>query len=400
MTLDFKIIGYYGHFNSGDEQYKTSIKIFLKKYLNVYDSTFEFYDCDKIKYYLFNDSDIIILGGGDVINYYFLNTIYDKFKDKQNIIIALSVGIPYLNIILESEKINRINYFFLRSKIDIDMLRNTIGTRRVFYLPDLSILLFDKLSALTKVKKNTTKNVLFCLSRHIYNKDSLNQYYNVIYNLAKFIEYLINDGYHIIFLPFNTKMVNDKMSENENDVLIGNDIIGLIDKSLVNKVTNIKKTLDHNEISEFYNISDFCVPMRFHAALFSIYHKVPFLPIFTTRKMQNLVDEIKWDFFYKLPLNNKCIPINLDHHQLLQKFKLLQSQNTKILINKIVNRMDNFKNTVFLNDLFKEKLEKFENKNTTNDEIINDTFKKITIFAKNNGYDDFRKIKDIKLQKI
>ena len=143
------------------------MKIFLKKYSNAYDSTFEFYDCDKIKYYLFNDSDIIILGGGDVINYYFLNTIYDKFKDKQNIIIALSVGIPYLNIILESEKINRINYFFLRSKIDIDMLRNTIGTRRVFYLPDLSILLFDKLSALTKVKKNTTKN------KDDYNKEDL-----------------------------------------------------------------------------------------------------------------------------------------------------------------------------------------------------------------------------------
>ena len=85
-------------------------------------------------------------------------------------------------------------------------------------------------------------------------------------------------------------MVGENMSETENDILIANDIIGLLDKRLVNKVTNIKKTLDHNEISEFYNISDFCVPMRFHAALFSIYHKVPFLPIFTTRKIKTFLN--------------------------------------------------------------------------------------------------------------
>ena len=50
-------------------------------------------------------TDIIIVGGGDVLNSYFINKIYDKFNNKKNLIIALSVGIPYINMLVENAEI-------------------------------------------------------------------------------------------------------------------------------------------------------------------------------------------------------------------------------------------------------------------------------------------------------
>ena len=76
--LNLKIIGYYDHANLGDQQYKKSFVDLFKSYLK-YDYTLDFYDCDKIKEISFKESDIIILGGGDVLNNYFLDSIIIKF---------------------------------------------------------------------------------------------------------------------------------------------------------------------------------------------------------------------------------------------------------------------------------------------------------------------------------
>ena len=85
------VIGYFEHSNIGDEQYKLTFEYFFKKYLVNLNYTLNFIDCDKISHYTFEDTDIIILGGGDVLNNYFLDKLIKKFNGKVNKIIAVFV---------------------------------------------------------------------------------------------------------------------------------------------------------------------------------------------------------------------------------------------------------------------------------------------------------------------
>ena len=420
MSLTLKIIGYYNHFNAGDEQYKTSIDILFKKYLPPkYKYTIDFYDCDKISNVVFSESDIIIVGGGDILNSYFIDKVYSKFNGKQNLIIALSVGIPYINMLVDNEKLNRIDYVFLRTRMDIEMFYQYIGKDRVFYLPDLSILLKgtdenkvddkvdDKVDVIEKFDLKNKKIALFCLSRNIYNEKYLLEYYDIIYNLSRFVEYLIGSDYHIVFLPFNTKNKNGTLNNSENDILIANDVVNLINKKLLHKTTIIKETLDYKQIFYIFNNTTLCIPMRFHATLFSLYSSVPIIPIYSTRKVDNLLKEIKWKYFYKLPLNKDLVPININCHKLIDVYLLLIKSDEFLKKNYYYNinsNMFSFSNIKKLIDIILcKKRGNLENDDITPnnvDDILEDLHKTIIQFANEKGYTNYKYIKDTNLQNI
>ena len=292
--MDIIIIGYYDHNNLGDDQYLISFINLLKE--NNYNSI-KFIDCDKIVDSTFNDNDIIILGGGDVLNNYFIDKITLKFKDKPNKVIAVSVGVPYTSILTETTKLDIFDHIFLRTKQDLKLFNRYY--KNVSYMPDISYnirqypyinknnISFTHFYKLKNIKKYK-KIIGFALSRHIYHKDYINEYNNCITNLSKFVNNLIKLDYHCIFIPFNT----NKISNSENDILIYNDLLPLIKNT--NEITFINRKLNIYELFELYDIMDFCIPMRFHACLFSIYTKTPFLPIYSTRKIKNLLLDTKW----------------------------------------------------------------------------------------------------------
>ena len=104
----------------------------------------------------------------------------------------------------------------------------------------------------------------------------------------------------------------------------------------MNSITHIQTSLNTFEIMNIYSQCDYVIPMRYHACLFSIYTETPFLPLYTTRKINNLLKDISWNISYKLPMNEKDIPIDLSYTELLDKFNILQkSVSNKELIKKI-----------------------------------------------------------------
>lgn len=228
--IDIIIIGYYNHYNLGDDQYMLSF-INLFKFIKY--NSIKFVDCDKIFNTEIKDIDIIILGGGDVLNNYFINNINIKFKNKPNKLFAVSVGLPYTYILTNTGKLNIFDHIFIRSKQDIGLFSKYY--KNISYIPDISYnLSCDKynnalcntnnvnntLCGLREIKA-TKKIIGFALSRHIYHNQYIEEYNNCILNLYHFIKNLIILDYHIIFIPFNT----NSMSTIENDILIYNDII-------------------------------------------------------------------------------------------------------------------------------------------------------------------------------
>lgn len=406
------VIGYYGHGNIGDEQYIYTFESIFKNDFNV-----KYIDCDNIKNEIISERDIIVLGGGDILNNYFMNQIINIFQSKKNKIIALSVGIPYTDIILHSEKLNIIDYIFIRTKQDFELFNKYYHSTRIFYIPDISYFLLqynfenkdNKFNDLLLNLKNNTNNrkiISISLNRHIYNSDYSEQYNDIITTFAKFIIYLIKLNYHVIFIPFNT----NTLSDNENDLIIHKDVCNLIQilsNDSYNYITYIDFTLTPFEILELYKIVYINIPMRYHSCLFSIYKKLPFLPIFTTRKIKNLLLDTHWNYGYQLDVNDKDIPLSLDINILISRFLGIVDNisvlNTKLsLINKTtdIDIKSNIENISYLlnNDYPKINLE--TNNTRTINNKINIILTKVQNFSISNGFLDFRLINNIKLQNI
>ena len=257
------VVGYYNHCNLGDEQYKWSIHHIITHLPTYKPKTIEFVDCDKLADYNVLENTMILLGGGDVLNNYFLDKINQKFFNIPNRpkIIAFSVGIPYNSIFLQSENLKKLDIFdhiYLRTRQDIPLFSQFFDENRVSYLPDASCFLPDAFNmknpssyftSLTKPSPSpspsnndmykklysglyslhkTKKIINVNLCRHIFHPDYQQGYDSIVRELARFLEELTKKGYYLVLLPFNTKpTAEDKTDDTncENDILIHNDVL-------------------------------------------------------------------------------------------------------------------------------------------------------------------------------
>ena len=320
------VVGYYDHNNTGDEQYKLTFKKMINDNLPYDRNTkynIRFVDCDKLKETEIIETEIIILGGGDILNNYFLDEINEKFKNKNNKIIAVSVGLPYINILEKTEKLSIIDYIFLRTEQDMETFSRYFQKDRLFYLPDISHYLknFEKSKqknascyVLDGIKKSGTKIIAFCLNRHIYSSSREANYKDIVVEFAKTVAYLVGQKYYIVLLPFNT---NDKVSE--NDTIFHTDIYNILDKKVRQNVLNITSFLDVMEMYDIFSYFYLVIPMRFHACLFSIYQNVPLIPLLTTKKVTNVLLDVKWPHSYKLDTDENDIPLKMDSSILISK---------------------------------------------------------------------------------
>ena len=238
----------------------------------------------------------------------------------------------------------------------------------------------------------------------MYNKIYESEYNNIIISFTKFINYLIDNSYHILFLPFNTNQQNPS----ENDILIHQDIINNISDST--NFTFIDSTLDSDNIFNLLDLVDICIPMRFHACLYSIYKCIPFVPIYTTRKIDNLLLDIDWTIKHKMTTNNKFIPIILNENLLIQQFEQLKEQtDLQYKLSNVNNMLFNkslIENTNTLISLIINSNSKIETNSislsllTPIDKKIISIYQSVQSFSQSKGYTDFRLITELSHQDI
>lgn len=348
MVTNIKVVGYYGHSNAGDEQYKRAFKKILDENVST-PYNVQFIDCDVIKTRAFDEQDIIILGGGDVLNDYFLDTLTSKFFGKKNKIIAVSVGLPYLSTLTDTDKLQIIDYVFIRTKQDISLFSQYFEDR-VFYLPDISFLLDNEstshiASTLKSLRRKSKRNIVsVSLSRHIFNIKYVHEYNLMVDKLVEFTENILSMNCHIVFIPFNVNEDN----QNENDNIIHKHVYDkLKDKSNVTFISSIQE----HEILDLMNTCiDYTIAMRFHACLFSIYNRIPFFPIFTTRKIKNLLLDIEWKYGYECDVNASGIPIDIDIDVAFSRFCLMTEidKSSVFLRSKLLHANKEFEDCLHL----------------------------------------------------
>lgn len=444
------VLGFFDHYNIGDEQYKITFKYIFDKYLR---GNYEIYytSFDNINTFLFYSTDIIVVGGGDILNNYFIDRLREHFLKKPNKIIAFSVGLPYDDILINSNKLNIIDYMFIRTQQDLMLFSGFFSEDRLFYIPDISMYLpdiygkkelflnksivryfssfiaskgkapvYDKTPDYSAYFLELQKNmVTICkkqkivgvmLNRHIYCKKEVENYIKILKGFFEIIIHLIQENYHIVFLPFNTSNYNKDPKENlQNDILIHNDVCEILrfkDPALLKNVTNINETLSVEETFKMFDYFYLSIPMRFHATLFSIYKYVPMIPVFTTKKIRNFMKDIEWDMYQKLPTDANDLPININSTDIIDKLKKMSDDKAYTEFQKhLYNKYTFFVKTAeydiipFIDAIIRpcEKKDTIKNINSHTIKIVQ-LFQKLNNLAMKNNILDFRYVADDALQ--
>jgi len=261
------IVGYYNHNNFGDDMYMLSFPSVLNK------ASLEFVKIDELNQKDWRDYDLVVLGGGDIMCPYFLNKFKNWHYQQQPQIPchAYSFGMPFPELLKEGH-LDMFDYFICRNKDDSKVLKERFGNEYVEYLPDFVFaeIVPNTLPLHKKSKKAIVS--LFPASPCLNDK--------IIRKLATFIEQY-KDFYDFVAYPLDTNPSN-KM----NDFKISQEIQKYAPSLQIHQgpyTFEAVLTLLHN--------SYISICVRLHSHIFSIMTGTPFISLFSTRKVRNLLDD-------------------------------------------------------------------------------------------------------------
>jgi len=338
------ITGYFDRCNLGDDLFQSVWDyIFTKKSFKKHNVQFigldELRSCGSL-----STCDVLIFAGGDVLNYYFLSelkTILHEFNFSGKLY-AFSVGIPYQVVIVDG-LLDQFNFIMCRAKGDAFNLRRRFGENHVRYFPDLSVYL-PHLFKVERSKKeftgindykifNDKLNVGVFLTRNIFEKNP--HYDTVVKRIAKALDGISQlqlpgiCGFELFLIPFNTNSRNAF----EDDHLINNDIYEHVENKKF--IHNVDKAFTVEEMWwTFKNQLDMNITMRYHSHMYSIVSRVPFASLYTTRKVQNLLNDTGLSSYgYRLPLNEDDMPTDFESEGFVEKFTIAFNDRSNIVQN-------------------------------------------------------------------
>jgi polysaccharide pyruvyl transferase WcaK-like protein len=327
------VLGWYNRQNLGDDCFADAFRMI-------------FPDCmiectDEIKT-IPKDVDILVLGGGDIINPYFMNKIKPLMFQFQGPCFAVGVGIPYSD---NSDYISLFNHSFVRSSNDLIVSLKTELRSNVTQMADLSWLLPvpDRGSVITK-----RASIGICLAQPILESNAkaellLNNIVTIIKTLS-----MSYDVYLLAFNYSNDPLESDKiLNEQIMSTLSGNDHVFCPTDPALHT---------YQGMMALFKSMDIILCMRYHATQFALKAKVPFVAVYTTQKIQNLLEDVDLTAYgYRLPVDNDDKPIDLDANKVLSmidtcaKYPNIIQQNMTVDIEAIRKKVYTFvaKDTLF-----------------------------------------------------
>jgi polysaccharide pyruvyl transferase WcaK-like protein len=338
--LNIFVIGYYDRFNIGDDLLGYAIYKFLKQNINSVKITIK--NIDDI-YQIPKETDVVIFGGGDVFNNYFLDKLINLNNafHKKVPIYAISTGLPYKKI-GDTGKLDLFDFFYMRTVRDVDIVSERINSNYAKFIPDLVFYLDYKIEIknLEERKKNYKKTIGVCLARTIYNNNIF--YSKIIKKIALILNEITEYGHKVILIPFCTGKnpeENDMLLNRDiKDMLLNNPNVILHEEFSDDKIKNIK------EMFNVFNKLDLVICSRFHAHIMSILHNIPFISLIHTSKVNDLLDTYGLDCLSsKCFVDNKNQVTDIDELEIVKLFiELNHEKKYNCVYNKIeeINRQN------------------------------------------------------------
>jgi polysaccharide pyruvyl transferase WcaK-like protein len=207
--MNIKVLGYYGQRNVGDNSYLLAFPTLFPSH------NFSF--INSARGTDFSDTDLIIVGGGDVLHSQYMAPLYDNPIPKM----AMSVTVTNDSDLSNFKMFKTI---VVRDRMSLDIAGK--HHNNVVHLPDFSFVLTPNRArgrALINERaeragvKLTSKLLTVVLNSYIsFNKkDALsrdvNDFNRIVHHLAEFIDNIQTSA---VFIPFSTKMPFDDLSSN------------------------------------------------------------------------------------------------------------------------------------------------------------------------------------------
>jgi hypothetical protein len=307
------VMGYYDKFNLGDEAYKIAFPLIIKDHTT--DIRFE--NPKNLKSISENTS-IIIVGGGDVINDWFNEEFKRLLDDFHGPVYAVSIGITYKST-LNDKYLGKYNQIYVRHKAYSNELTAIKQTDNVFHIPDIAFCL--------PIPAALPKPALPIIGVFLANGVDVR-------NVLKPVLSRLSIDYEIILYSFNTSP-----ESHESDVLHAAHCYSEYKQGPI--LQDPLKMLE--EMSRLH----FAICVRYHSNIFSIMRHIPFISIAHTQKVKFLLEDHDLKNYYNTSCPNESLDDLVNHYINEPQYSNLKDKLAKIHSNsvKVLSTLKLFNNT-------------------------------------------------------
>jgi hypothetical protein len=294
------VAGYFNRGNLGDDAFihtwsNSKILETFKELFPKEDISIKFKSIDDIAE---EKADFLILGGGDIINDYFLRKI-EKFIDMNPDVPIYGMSVGGISQAWKGED----TFLDFYDRIAFrDQKNKEIATKRFpeYYSSVQKDLVFalPMDSALKRDEYKPLQNIAFYPTRPLIQQPQV--YEQLKHCLANQFTNLLQEGKNLTFVCFNT----DPLNPDENDLLMCKEIIALIPESMWSQIILYEAKNPNDTLKYISENIDFGICMRFHSHVFHLKLGIPFMSICQTDKVHRLL--------FDLNLNQFCFEIKKD----------------------------------------------------------------------------------------
>lgn len=307
-TVNCLLMGFYDRHNIGDDTYKIVIPRLFPNWNILPISCDDAVTIDE-------RIDVVLIGGGDLVNDYFMNKVQQLLKSYTGRVYGISLGIPYSSC---CHYLHMFDHVFVRSQNDFQVASKEIGELNVSYLPDVSVCLHEctDITALhAGIRSFDVVNVGVCLAQPLfYNNPKKRALLDSVCSALKMFADSVQSQVNFTLLAFNSNQNNNQ----ESDILINNQVARHMRKLRLNVVVAHHITSPTVMLSYFQKHVDIALCMRYHSVMFSLIANKPFVPLYVSQKVHNVLQDISYspEFACKLPFDAKYRPTNIDAYKL------------------------------------------------------------------------------------
>jgi hypothetical protein len=300
-------LGFYDRHNLGDDSY---VYAFTKIFPDIRISFLSMDDVQQLP----SDTTMVICGGGDIINDYFMLKAQQILKDFKGLVYAVSVGIPYLT---GSKYLHLFDHVFTRSVIDYQTAVHEIGTRNVTRIDDATFVLAPSYNADFIPASNVIRVGIALAHPVFYNNTGS---YEMIQSIATalvdfYTEHDSRVEYHILAFNHNVKNVQ------ECDYLVNQTLYQHLQENGIPVL--LRHDINDIRMIDYININiDLMLCMRYHSVVFSFLTGTRFLALYTTPKVNNFLQT----YFEDSMSDHYSLELDINAHMLFEKLELALSK--------------------------------------------------------------------------
>lgn len=294
------VLGFYNRNNIGDDAYTLALPQLLTDSQNITFASMD--DMNEIP----PDTDIVICGGGDIINDYFMQKAQNLLKNYIGPVYGVSIGIPYESV---AKYLHLFDHVFVRSRSDYIIATNAIGARNVTYCPDAVFCLVP-----TPIDKPIPSHPRFrlgvCLAQPLfYNNPKKSLLINSLVNV------LTNFHHKNPFVEYHLLAFNYSSSNKECDYIINNSIAKRLSSAGILAYTYENIHSPQEMLDFFKSKIDATLCTRYHSIVFSLITSTPFAALYCSSKVHKLLVDINLsdtDLVCKMNTDKQSRPIALN----------------------------------------------------------------------------------------